>query len=209
MRKLLFLITIILTSTSVVNAQGISIGATGGLTTITGPDAFTKDISEGGAGFSAAPHFGVKGKLSLPVLPLTLTGQVLYTPFSASGEAPVGFASSPAEIETEYSLLIFGVGAEYNFVPGPISPYLALDVFYSKTGDYKTTYKTAASTLENTTGGNSRAGIGVGGGFEFGLLPMIDLDVSAKYNMNNLFGKEDGEDTFSTLNFSATVYLGI
>ena len=196
-------------SLTVVSAQGISIGATGGLTTITGPESYTNDISEGGAGFSTGAHFGVKGKFSLPLIPLRITGQVLYTKFSADGEANLIGVPNAASVENELSFFVYGVGAEYSFAPGPISPYLGLDLFMTSFGDFKQTYDSGGSTTEITSSGESRTGIGIGGGLEFGLIPMIDIDVSAKYNINNLIGKNDGEDTFSTLNFSATLFLGL
>lgn len=205
MKKIITLVAALLISVSVVSAQGIALGLTGGLTMIQGPDGLTNDISEGGAGFSSAPHFGVKGKLSLPLIPLSITGQVLYSNFTGDGEVS---DVSVTSVETEMSLLILGVGAEYSFVPGPVSPYVAFDLFYSNTGDQEVKETTAGVTKTNTFDGTSRTGIGIGAGFEFGLLPMIDVDIAAKYNINNLIGKEDGEDTFSTINLSATVFFG-
>jgi len=205
-KKLFTLFAAFLISVSFVSAQGISLGATAGLTTIMGPDALTNDISDGGAGFSSAPHFGVKGRLSLPLIPISITGQVLYTKFSADGNLLINNVST--NYETEQSLLIFGVGAEYDLVPGPISPYLGLDIFYSKWGDFTTTTAVGGMNNESSVSGNNRTGIGIGGGIQVGIIPLIDIDVAAKYNINNLIGKEDGEDTFSTLNLSATVFLG-
>ncbi len=209
MKKILTLITALLIASSVNYSQGISLGASGGLSTITGPDIYTNDVSEGGFGFSSAPHFGVKGKFSLPLIPLRITGQVLYSQFTGEGDVAVGNSSVVASLENKLSVLIYGVGAEYSFVPGPISPYLAFDLFMTNYGDFEQTYTTASSNVNTTTEGESRTGIGLGAGLEFGLLPMIDIDLSAKYNINNLIGKNDGEDTFSTLNVSATVFLGL
>lgn len=206
MRKLLTLFSALFVLVTISSAQGLTIGATGGLTVVTGPDSYTNDISEGGAGFKSAPHFGVKGRLSLPLIPISITGQVLYSKFSADGSLMINNVST--NYETEQSLLIFGVGAEYDFVPGPVSPYLGLDIFYSKWGDYTATSTIGGVTNENTASGNSRTGIGIGGGVQIGIIPLIDIDVSAKYNINNLIGKEDGEDTFSTLNLSASVFFG-
>lgn len=206
MKKALTLITILFVFVGISNAQGISFGATGGLTMVSGPDELTNDISDGGAGFSSAPHFGVKGRFSLPLIPLAITGQVLYTKFTGEGNTTV--MGINAAVETESSLLIFGVGAEYNFVPGPISPYAAFDIFYANSGDFKYTATAMGTTSEQTFDGENRTGIGLGAGLKIGIIPLIDIDVSAKYNINNLIGKEDGEDTFSTINLSASVFFG-
>lgn len=206
-KKILTLVTALMISASALSAQGISIAPTAGLTIVTGPEEFTNDISEGGYGFSSAPHFGVKGRFSLPLIPLAITGQVLYTSFSGDGEGIItGGVTVP--IETESSLLIFGVGAEYNFVPGPISPYLGFDLFYANLGDTKVTSTASNFSYEQTVDGESRTGIGIGGGLQIGIIPLIDVDVAAKYNINNLIGKEDGEETFSTINLSASVSFG-
>lgn len=207
MKKLLTLITTLLISASVVSAQGISIAPTAGLTIVTGPDALSNDISEGGLGFSSAPHFGVKGKFSLPLIPLAITGQVLYTSFSGEGETMITDGVT-VPLETESSLLIFGVGAEYIFVPGPISPYLGFDFFYANLGETKITSTSSNFSYEQTIDGDSRTGIGIGGGLQIDIIPLIDIDVAAKYNINNLIGKEDGEETFSTINLSASVSFG-
>lgn len=206
-RKLLTIIAALLISVSVVSAQGISIAPTTGLTVVTGPEGLTNNISEGGLGFSSAPHFGVKGRFSLPLIPLAVTGQALYTSFSGEGDGLVaGGVTVP--VETESSLLIFGVGAEYNFVPGPISPYLGFDLFYANSGETKITSTGGNVSYEQTVEGESRTGIGIGAGLQIGIIPLIDIDVSAKYNINNLIGKEEGEETFSTINLSASVYFG-
>lgn len=206
-KKILTLVTALMISVSVANAQGISIAPTAGLTVVAGPEEFTNDISEGGLGFSSAPHFGVKGRFSLPLIPLAITGQVLYTSFSGEGERMITDGGT-VPVETESSLLIFGVGAEYNFVPGPISPYLGFDFFYANLGDKKTTLTSSDLPYEPTVDGESRTGIGIGGGLQIGIIPLIDVDVAAKYNINNLLGKEDGEETFSTINLSVSVFFG-
>ena len=204
MKKLFTVVLVLFIAVSISNAQGIKIGATGGLTLVQGPDAMTKDIADGGAGFSSAPHFGVKGRFSLPLIPIAITGQVLYTKFTGDGNlTPIAGGPSVA-VETESSLLIFGVGAEYSFVPGPISPYLGFDVFYANSGDMKISSGSQSQTFD----GANRTGIGLGAGLKIGIIPLMDIDVSAKYNINNLLGKEDGEETLSTVNLSATVFFG-
>ncbi|MDZ7766886.1 MAG: hypothetical protein U5K00_21135 [Melioribacteraceae bacterium] len=86
MRRFLIIFATVFIFTGLLNAQSISIGVTGGLTTITGPDGLTDDIENGGMGFGTHPHYGLKGKFKLPVIPLTITGQVLYASFSGEGK---------------------------------------------------------------------------------------------------------------------------
>ncbi len=208
MKKVFTLILILFVIVGISNAQGISIGATGGLTLVQGPDGLTKDVEEGGAGFSSEPHFGVKGRFSLPLVPIAITGQILYSKFTGDGEGKDDLTGQLVSAETSMSLLIFGVGAEYSFVPGPVSPYLAFDLFYSKFGEQEIQQTMGNLNETITSEGLNRSGIGLGAGLKIGIVPLIDVDISAKYNINNLLGKEDGEETVSTINLSASVFFG-
>lgn len=182
-------------------AQGLNIGVSGGLHMIQSPDMFTKDISEGGLGFGSGYQFGAKGKFSLPILPLRVTGFVNYSTFSGDG------TFNNQSIETDFSILTVGFGGEWSLVPGPISPYLAVDILYNRFGEV--TMKNTTANTETKTDGVNRSGLGVGGGFEVTILPMLDVDVSAKYNLNNLVGKEDGEESVNSLSILLNVYLSL
>ncbi|MDZ7766885.1 MAG: hypothetical protein U5K00_21130 [Melioribacteraceae bacterium] len=85
---------------------------------------------------------------------------------------------------------------------------MAVDLFYANSGEKLRSAQPYKANFEQTFDGENRTGMGIGGGLDFGILPMVDIDISAKYNINNLIGKEEGEETFSTLNYSATVYFG-
>ncbi len=52
----------------------------------------------------------------------------------------------------------------------------------------------------------SKMGVGVGAGFYFKLLPMIDLDFSAHYNMNTILSEgEDLDSSHFRLNILFTI----
>jgi hypothetical protein len=182
-------------------AQGINIGLSGGLHMIQSPDQFTKDISEGGLGFGPGIQLGAKGKFSLPVIPLRVTSFVNYTMFSGDG------TFNNQKIETDFSIITVGFGGEWSLVPGPVSPYLAVDILYNRFGEV--TMKNTTTNMEQKNDGVSRSGVGIGGGLEVSILPMLDVDVSAKYNLNNLVGKEDGEESVNSLSILLNVYLSL
>ena len=196
---ILFSVFFILSINTNVHAQLFKIGAGGGLTNVSGPDFYTKDISEGGRGYSSEYNYGIIAKLGLPVFPLTPRGFVLIHNLNGSGIPPAG----TEEVETSQSITSVGLGLEYGFIPVPagFDPYLSLDATFNNFGDL--TVK-SGGTEEKFEGG-SRVGLQVGLGTEVTIIPLINLDVFAGYNWFNLTGKEDGEETISA--FVLDVFL--
>ncbi len=166
-------------------AQTIKLGIGGGLSSVQSPTYYTDN-----AGFSSEYHIGVKGKLSLPVIPITPIGFVEYHFFRGL---------TPAGADTKQNILSIGVGGELSLLPGPLSPYVGLDIEFNSLGDFETTGSPTAS-------GVSRMGLGIGAGAMLTLLP-IDFDVSLKYQMLNLFGKESGEETIGIINLNAAIFF--
>jgi opacity protein-like surface antigen len=176
-------------------------GIGGGLSTVQGPDAFTNDITSGGAGFSSGYHIGAKLKLSIPLFPLTPVGSVRYSKFSGDQSIPL-----IGNIETSQSIWTIGAGVEYSIVPGPLSPYLAADLEYNNFGDLSFEGGNLPVTLSGS-GSRSRFGIAVGVGAELTILPIFGLDASIKYHFLNWIGKESGEETVSVISYNLTVLL--
>jgi len=167
-------------------AQSLKIGIGGGLSSVQSPSYYTD-----AAGFSSEYHIGIKAKLSVPVIPITPIGFIEYHFFR--GKTAVGDA------DTKQNILSIGVGGELSLLPGPLSPYLGLDIEFNSLGDFETTGAPTAS-------GVSRMGLGIGAGVMLTLLP-IDFDVSLKYQMLNLFGKESGEETIGIINLNAAIFF--
>ena len=80
-----------------------------------------------------------------------------------------------------------------SFLPGPVNPYIAAEVLFTSFGE--TTY-TIAGVEQVPVPGTDETGLGLGAGLYFKLLPVVDLDLSLRYNMNTLFG--DGDAMNST-----------
>jgi len=121
-------------------------------------------------------NLGGKLKFDIKAVPFTVVGHAHYNSLSAD----LDILGNTYSVDTE--LISLGAGIEYAILPLPIiSPYLSADAamnFFS--GD--------------NTESTSRVGAGFGVGAEIDLpLSPVSFDVEAKYRMNNLAGKEDGE----------------
>ena len=171
------------------NAQSINIGIGGGLTSVQSPSYYT-DV----AGFSSEYHIGIKGKLNFPLVPITPIAFVEYHFLRGS----ISTASGSAD--TKQNILSIGIGGEYSLIPGPISPYLGVDFEFNNLGDFEI-------TDSNSVAGISRSGLGLGAGVMIEILPVISLDASLKYQMLNLFGKIDNEETIGVINFNVAVFF--
>lgn len=216
MKKALSVLVILIIISTISVGQSIKVGIGGGLAVVTGPKFLTNDISKDGLGFGTEYMAGLKGKFSFPVLPVRIIADVNYTLLNGSEDVNFDYSGTPvkASIETETNFLTFGIGAEYSLIPGPISPYVNASVNFTSIGELKVKYKVTTNgvtlpTQEQKLGDKvSRTGLGIGAGVMISILPIIDFDIAANYNIVNLLGKESGEETISTTNFTATVLIG-
>lgn len=190
-----FLILFIFTSIS--TAQLVKVGVGGGITQVLAPDVLTKKVSEGGIGYSTEWNIGLIGKLDLPLIPITPRAFIIDHMFSGKG------TYENQDIENSQTVLEYGVGAQYNFIPVPLGfdPYIALDLSFSNFGDF--TQK--VNGVENKSSGVSRFGGGIGLGSEITIVPVVNLDLYLCYKMFNLAGKDDGEDTISAVTLDAFI----
>jgi len=172
-----------------VQAQSIDLGFGGGLSVVQSPAYYT-DV----AGFSSEYHIGIKGKLNLPLIPFTPIGFIEYHFFRGSQNTPL------INGDTKQNILSLGVGGEWSMSPGPLNPYLGLDLEFNHLSDLET----AGSS---TAAGVSRMGLGFGIGVMFKLIPLFNLDVSVKYQMLNLIGKKSGEETIGIINLNGALFF--
>lgn len=169
--SLLFIVvSLLLFSTT--QAQLIKVGLGGGYTSITS-DSF----------FDDGYQYGGKIVVAIPVLPLNASLNLYNNPLSKEVDGS----------EWESSFFSAGLGGEFTILPGPIKPYAGLELLYSSA---------SARTSGSESWGETTTdfGLGLGVGAYFTLLPLIDLDLSAHYNMNSLFGSYTFNTTHVRLN---------
>ncbi|NLT51730.1 MAG: porin family protein [Ignavibacteria bacterium] len=177
---------------SYTSAQSIRIGPTVGYTFPNSQDLDIQSVIDKSLEFDGDMHFGAKLKIGLPMLPVTITGGFQYAKLSGSFN----------NLSTEQTIYVVSAGGEFAFIPGPIQPYGALDLMYTSFGEFKTSNLSLSES-------NGRFGIGFGAGVDIKILPMVDLDLSVKYALHNLIGKEDGEESFNTANVSLSVLFNV
>jgi hypothetical protein len=140
-------------------------------------------LSDGvGTGWFAGAKLRVDGLI--PVR-LVASGQYTRLPIkSPSTESFVGYS--------------FGAGLEYA-IPSPvIQPYLGIDALVNS---LTTTDSGAVST--------TREGLGLGGGVVVSVPAFGSIDLSVKYQMLNLMGKETSEDNLSQISAGVTFMFSI
>jgi hypothetical protein len=182
------LIFIFILFTTVSFAQGLKFGIGGGISTISSGTS--------GLSYNSGYNIAAKAKLDIPLFPLTPVITIQYYILNGS----YTFANFTGS--TSQKIFSAGIGAEYSIIPGPISPYLAIDLGFNNIGDVKY----VPSVLNQfTSPAISRTGLDIGGGVELKIPFLITFDISAKYNMLNLWGKQGGEGSISTLNLDLMI----
>jgi hypothetical protein len=190
---LIFILSLFLLFSINVQAQSIRLGLGGGLTSLTSPNYYTDNISNGAYGFKGNYHFGLIAKLNIPLLPITPAVFIDYHYLNSSGK----FDSA----EVSYSQRIFSIGieGEWDFLSLPVvKPYLLVNVALNNFGELNATTSNQIFGQPSFT----RYGAGFGIGTVLSVIPSMDLDLSAKYNFMNLVGKKSGEGSINafTLN---------
>ncbi len=168
-------------------AQGIRFGIGGGITNISAPSYYSDNLP---SGFNA----GIKIKINMPLSPITPIGYLNYTLLRSTKS----FAGQ--DVKFSQNILSIGAGGEFSIlpIPGPVSPYLIADVSYNNFGNLKMEPQPLTGIISSGSSSISRFGLGIGVGTDINLI-VLKFDLSAKYNMYNLVGKSDNEDTISSI----------
>ncbi|WP_041468387.1 outer membrane beta-barrel protein [Chloroherpeton thalassium] len=142
-------------------------------------------------------NLGGKLKLDVKMLPVKVVGHVHYNSLEDDQQRVLTQLGAETE-DVSVEIVSVGAGIEYSVLPIPlIHPYVSADAamnFFS--GDQIDSF--------------SRFGCGFGVGTEISLpvLP-ITFDIEAKYRLNNLIGKDDGEGTSNHIQLWAQVLFDL
>ena len=186
----LIFISILLTSSTY--GQELKFGFGGGLSTISNDNS--------GLSYNAGYHLSAKAKLEIPLIPFKPVAFIQYYVMNGS----FSYTSSVGNVSVNASQKIFsfGFGGEFALIPGPISPYIAVDFGYNNIGEIKFDTPIVSKSLTSSI---SRTGLDIGAGIELAIPFFVTFDASVKYNMLNLFGKQGGESSVSAINLNLSV----
>lgn len=197
--KFLVLIAVVFFMSNTANSQIVKfkLGPMIGLSSPTGDySGNTMEYYSGTKyGMSSGANFGAIFKTGIGPFNFRVSGS--YAPLKNSGVAEPG----EGFIETKSDMLTFSAGPEFDIaIPlSPIKPYLGVDLLFSSISG-RTTFSDVDFIPDGTYDMQSatRLGLGFGAGFEYGIGTSNVLDVSLRYNLVNLFGKEYNDATPST-----------
>ncbi|MBI4548100.1 MAG: outer membrane beta-barrel protein [Ignavibacteriae bacterium] len=93
---------------------------------------------------------------------------------------------------------MLGVGLEYPIPSVMVKPYFGADALVN-------IFKNEGTGTSSYT----RGGVGLGAGVEFSIPAFGSFDTSLKYQIFNVVGKEDGEETFSQIAASVALMVSL
>jgi opacity protein-like surface antigen len=200
-KTLLILPLFLIISFSQIAAQEVLIGVTGGISSVTGPAAYTNDISAGGAGFSSEAHFGILSKFHFFISPITPV--ISFTLHTLRGNSN--------GTETSQNVYSIGTSLQFTLLAATVSPYIALDGSYNFFGKFNINNppvlyspdKSASSA--SALASKNRFGGGIGAGADLNLIKNIDIDLSIRFSIMNLLGSSASEDNINFMTVNAAI----
>ncbi len=170
---------------------GITIGPLFGISTPT--IDYTGDASDfyDGTkyGLRTGICYGVLGKVTIGPINGRLTFS--YSALDNSGTADKKVSGSTVEIKN--NLLIIGFGTEFQMgIPkSPVKPYIGIELLFSSiSGSFRFIGTPNVNSNSNSIQSASRTGLGFILGADIFLMGITRLDLSLRYNLINLFGKD-------------------
>jgi len=153
-------------------------------------------------------HIGVKGRLSL-ANNFAFTGSAAWHRFP---ETELSMVNPETNVEvgtliTSQDIIPITAGINYYLIDSGIGIY--------GTGELSYNYYSNSVSLQSTQGDliipgepdGGRVGFGIGAGLDINLV-LVNANLEAKYNVSNLIGKSDGEQTKAYYTLSIGIFFG-
>ncbi len=173
---------------SLTDAQSLKLGLKGGVLYLVSTessdsreDIYTKQ--EGGFGFGPwAPWVGVEVRYSPPRGRVVLIADASYS--WLNGDGTIQWVESSGSDYTgqdfQGNLYIVSGGAQWDFLTGPVQPYLGFRLLWTHLKDVSNNAPIAP------VGGFDRFGLGLLGGTTIDLSSPLALDICVRYNFTNI-----------------------
>lgn len=140
-------------------------------------------------GLRSGINYGAMGKLTLG--PLNGRVSISYASLDNSGVANLNQPNSTLEVKQNIFLITLGTEFGFGIPFSPVKPYAGIDVLFSSiSGTFKYQGTSNVNSNENSISSSSRTGLGFSIGSEIQFGKTITMDLSLRYNLHNLFGKE-------------------
>lgn len=157
----------------------------------------TVDYSGDAKDFYAGTKYGMRSGLNYGVMAKILfgpiKGRVSVSYASLENSGPTGESNGSVEIKNNLFMFTFGTELMFGVPASPVKPFAGIDLLISSiSGEFNF----SGSTPHGLTGGttnissSSRTGLGFAIGSEISFGKTFIMDLSLRYNLINLFGKE-------------------
>jgi len=179
------LLIMLFTFATLSSAQIVQMGLGGGLTQVTTPKLYTDKVENTGYGFNDNFHFTILAKFNIPTSVVTPEAFLDYHILRGTG------TYQDTAISTSLSILSLGAEGEYYFLPLPnLKPYVLADLSYNSFSQLQLNIGSESFVQLS----HSNIGGALGLGTVLSVLPKIDFDLSVKYNIYNLTGRQSGDE---------------
>ena len=191
MKKVIFLLVLIITANSNDLRSQVSVQLGGGLGFISPTGSYAGSTVDfyNGTKYGMSSGYNLHAKARVGLLGFNLSGMIDYSIVSGEGEGEPG----KGKVENSHNVFSLKAGPEFNFSI-PLSPVgFYLDGFISVntfSGTVKFQGLAKVPSGEYDIESAARVGLGAGGGVLLNILPVVTLDIGIHYNVYNLTGKQ-------------------
>jgi hypothetical protein len=162
--------------------------------------------------------FYLTGRIKYGLGAVRLIGDLSYAFFPSSQVTLVDYSvdqqnqAGTATFDVGTTLIPINAGLEAVLPLPVVRPYLGAEFSYTLVSRTYTIARADANSqfaadVANKPAGENEAGLAFGAGAEIAVGP-VALDLGARYNLANLFTKENNEKQMSYLQIGATLYFG-
>ena len=211
-------LTLLIGSTAI--AQDLKVGVGGGALFVQGPRPYHSELYDRG-GCSTSYSLGGEVIYSIPSLPIDPVGGASYAPVWQRHWQDSALVETGNERHRHKEGSLFSAGVEGRWTPmrGLVSPYLGLSLQLTHLSGIRSEFDSTLvlpaadgtspdEVQDHRHVDDTRFGIGVGVGSQFSLFSSVDLDVGARYTLNNLFeGRHAG--SLNSISFGASVLFKV
>ena len=208
----------LLAGASLAYSQSVSVGLGAGLLDVQGPDFYTRATTVSGVykvngthayswGMGFGVEYQIQGVMEYRIDPLNLAVglDLTYAFMRGHGDSriPIGDYYDPTKLTTKQDFLSIGLGGNYYFVRGALSPFVRGTVEFVTFGETRFRNDFGNIWQENGyNGGFNRWGGALGAGVDVTLTKSLSARVACLYNWHNIGGREEGEGVFRSIGYS-------